>query len=60
MLLVDTLVSALLNVVVLAVLPFSIYFVYRRWRFRQGFTDIAARVGLQRSEYRYLGYCFLL
>ena len=60
MLLVDVLISARMNVVVFAVIPFSICFVYRRWRFGEGFTLIAARVELRRNEYRCSWHCFLI
>jgi membrane protease YdiL (CAAX protease family) len=49
-------VSALLNVVVLAGLPFLVYYAYHRRRHKRGFKEIAQRAGLQRGDARYLGY----
>lgn len=48
--------SALLNVVVLAALPFLFYFVYHRWRHRRTLTEVARRAGLQLGEKRYMLY----
>ena len=48
--------SALLNLVVLAGLPFLVYFVYQKWRHQRGFIEIAQRAGLQLGKGRYIGY----
>lgn len=49
-------VSALVNLLVLAGLPFLLYFAYQKWRLKRGFDEIARRVGLQLGEGRYIGY----
>jgi membrane protease YdiL (CAAX protease family) len=49
--------SALLNVIFLAVIPFSLYFAYQKWRHRRRLAEIAERAGLQLGTLRPLGYC---
>ena len=56
MLLVYAALSALLNLVILAGLPFFFYFAYQKWRRKRGFKEIAQRAGLQLGEIRYIGY----
>lgn len=56
MLLANALLSAVLNVVIFAGIPFLIYGAYQRWRHRRGFKEIAQRAGLQLGQRRYLGY----
>jgi membrane protease YdiL (CAAX protease family) len=51
----DAALSAALNVVILAGLPFLGYFVFHRRKGRS-FGEIARRAGLQVGELRYLGY----
>ena len=48
--------SALLNALVLAGLPFSIYVAYQKWRHRRTFGEIFRRAGLQLGAGRYLAY----
>lgn len=52
----DAIVSALLNVVVLAGIPFLIYFIYHRRRHGRGLAEVAQRAGLRIGETRYLIY----
>ena len=52
----DAALAALLNVVVLAGVPFLVYFAYHRLRHRRGLGEVARRAGLQIGEPRYLGY----
>lgn len=56
MLLANAILSALLNLLVLAGLPFSAYFAYQRWRHRRPFGEIARRAGLQLGAARYVAY----
>jgi membrane protease YdiL (CAAX protease family) len=49
-------ISVLLNLLVLAGLPFLLYVAYQKWRHKRGFGEIARRVGLQLGEGRYIGY----
>src|SRR5436190_20281001 len=53
-------ISALLNVLVLAALPFFVYFAYQKWRHKRGFPETARRAGLQLGEGRYIGYSLLV
>jgi membrane protease YdiL (CAAX protease family) len=48
--------SALVNLLVLAGLPFLFYCGYQKWRHQRGFGEGAQRAGLQLGEGRYLGY----
>ena len=56
MLLANAAISALLNLLVLAGLPFLCYFAYQKWRHNRGFGEIAQRAGLQLGEGRHIGY----
>jgi membrane protease YdiL (CAAX protease family) len=56
MLLANAALSALLNLLVLAGLPFFAYFVYHKWRHKRTFGEIARRVGLQLGPWRYVAY----
>ena len=56
MLLVNAVLSALLNLVLLAGLPFLLYFTYQKTRRKRGFGETARRAGLQLCERRYLGF----
>jgi membrane protease YdiL (CAAX protease family) len=49
-------VSALLQVIVLAGVPFLAYFTYQKLRHKRTFGEIARRTGLQVGDRRYLGY----
>jgi membrane protease YdiL (CAAX protease family) len=52
----DAAISALVNVLVFAGLPFLVYFAYQKWRHKRGFGEIAQRAGLRLGEGRYVGY----
>ena len=56
MLLANAAISALLNLVVLGVLPLLLYFAYQKWRHKRGFGEVAKRAGLQLGEGHYIGY----
>lgn len=56
MLLANAALSALLNLVVLAGLPFLVYRGYQKWRHKRGFRETARRAGLQLGAGRYIGY----
>ena len=53
---VNAALSALLNVIVLAGIPFLFYFGYHKWRRRRTLEEVARRAGLQLGEKRYLLY----
>jgi membrane protease YdiL (CAAX protease family) len=55
----DAVISALLNLVVLAGLPFLVYAAVQRWRNQRGLAESARRAGLQVGDRRYLGYSLL-
>ena len=52
----DAAISALVNLLFLAGLPFLVYFAYQKWRHRRKFGEIAQRAGLRLGEKRYVGY----
>ena len=52
----NALLSAALNLALLAGMPFVFYAGYHRIRYRRGLRESARRVGLQRSAARYLWY----
>ena len=54
MTLLDAALSALLNVVLFAVLPFAVYFAHHWWRYHRGLLETARRAGLQLGDIRYL------
>jgi membrane protease YdiL (CAAX protease family) len=54
--LVNALLGAILNVAVLAGLPFLGYCVYHRLRHRRGFAECARRAGLCLGERKYIAY----
>ena len=54
--LLNAVLSALLNLLVLAALPFLFCYAYQQWRHKRGFRECAQRAGLQLGEVRYLGY----
>jgi membrane protease YdiL (CAAX protease family) len=56
MLLANAVLSALLNLLLLAGFPFLFYFIYQKRRRKRGFGEIAQRAGLQLGEGRYIGY----
>jgi membrane protease YdiL (CAAX protease family) len=56
MLLANAALSALLNLLVFAVLPFFAYFVYQKWRHKRAFGEILRRAGLQPGAGPYLAY----
>src|SRR5262249_15760434 len=49
-------ISALLNLVVLAGVPFLVYYTYHRRKHQRGLGDVARRAGLQLGGRRYFGY----
>ena len=56
MLLANAALSALVNLLVFAGLPFFAYFVYQKWRHMRAFGEILRRAGLQLGAGRYLAY----
>ena len=56
MLLANAALSALVNLLVFAGLPFFAYFVYQKWRHKRAFGEILRRAGLQLRAGRYLAY----
>ena len=56
MLLVNAALSALVNLLVLAGLPFFAYFAYHKWRYKRAFGEISRRAGLQLGAGRYIAY----
>ena len=56
MLLANAALSALVNLLVFAGLPFFAYFVYQEWRHKRAFGEILRRAGLQLGAGRYLAY----
>ena len=56
MLLADAVLSALLNLVLLAVVPFLFYVAYQKRHGKRGLVDIAQQAGLQIGERRYVAY----
>jgi len=49
-------ISAVVNLQVIAGLPFLLYFAYQKGRHKRGFAEIAQRAGLRLGPGRYLGY----
>jgi membrane protease YdiL (CAAX protease family) len=56
MLVANAALSALVNALILAGLPFASYVAYQKWRHRRTFGEIARRAGLQLGAVRYLAY----
>jgi membrane protease YdiL (CAAX protease family) len=56
MLAANAVISALLNLIVLAALPFFIYALYEKQRNQRGFANSARRAGLQLGNPRYIFY----
>jgi membrane protease YdiL (CAAX protease family) len=56
MVLVDAVLSALLNLTIFAAVPFLLYIGHERRHGRVGLVDIAERAGLALGERRYIGY----
>jgi membrane protease YdiL (CAAX protease family) len=54
--LINAAVAALLNLLLLAGVPFLFYFIWHRTRHKRSLREIAQRAGLQWGERRYLGY----
>lgn len=52
----DAAISALLQAIILAGVPFLGYFIYHRWRHKRSFSEVAKRAGLQASPWVYLAY----
>jgi membrane protease YdiL (CAAX protease family) len=59
MLAANALISALLNLIVLAALPFFIYALYQKRRNQRSFANSARRAGLQLGNPRYILYSLL-
>jgi membrane protease YdiL (CAAX protease family) len=57
-LLANAAISALVNVLILACVPFLLDWAYQKWRHKRGFGEIAQRAGLRLGEGRYVGYSF--
>lgn len=53
-------ISALLNVIILAAIPFTAYYLYLRRRKHLPTAEIIKRTGLQRCDARYVALCGLL
>ena len=56
MLLANAALSALVNLLVFAGLPFLAYFLHQKWRYKRAFGEILRRAGLQLGAGRYLAY----
>ena len=54
--LIEAVLSALVNVVVLVLVPFGLYYGYHRWRHRRRLVEVAGRAGLRLGDPRYLAY----
>ena len=52
----NAIASAVLNVVLLAGIPFLVYFLWHRFRHGRGVGEVARRAGLQVGEPRYVAY----
>lgn len=55
----DAVLSALLNVLLLGGLPLLGYFAYQKASHKRGGREILERAGLRLGEIRYIGYCAL-
>ena len=53
---VNAVLSALLNLLVLAGFPFLFYFAWQKWKWKRPFREIVQRAGLQLGAVRYIGY----
>ncbi|HJR74168.1 MAG TPA: CPBP family intramembrane glutamic endopeptidase [Luteimonas sp.] len=56
----NAMLSTVLNLIVLAGLPFFGYWLYHRLHHKRRFTEIASRAGLRLGEPRYLAYSAIL
>jgi membrane protease YdiL (CAAX protease family) len=56
MLLANAALSALVNLLIVAGLPFFAYFLYHKWRHKHAFAEILLRAGLQLGASRYVAY----
>ena len=54
MLLANAALSALLNLLVFAAVPFLAYLAYHKWRHKRAFGEILRRAGLQLGAGRYI------
>jgi membrane protease YdiL (CAAX protease family) len=57
MLMANAIVSALVNVLALAGIPFLGYFIIQRIRHKRTFAEALRRTGVQTGDPRYIGYC---
>ncbi len=55
--LVNAIVSALVNVLALAGIPFLGYFIFQKIRHERTFAEALRRTGVQIGDPRYIGYC---
>jgi membrane protease YdiL (CAAX protease family) len=55
----NALVSALVNLLLLAGLPLLVYYGYHKFRKKRGFKEVAERAGLRLGKGRYVGYALL-
>ena len=53
-------ISAVFQVLVLTGVPFGVYILYHRWRYKRRLGEVAARAGLRFGEPRYLVYSLVL
>ena len=54
--LLEFLISAILNLLLLGAAPFFVYYAYHRWRHKRSLAEVAGRAGLQIGESRYILY----
>jgi len=59
MIVIYSLLSALLNVLILAAIPFFFYYIFHRRRHNRKFAEIAQRAGLNLGEIKYIGYALI-
>jgi membrane protease YdiL (CAAX protease family) len=52
----NAVLSAILNVVVLAGIPFLVYFLWHRLRHKRGLGEVGRRAGLRVGDPKYIGY----
>lgn len=59
-LLANAILSAVMNLVLLAGVPFLVYFVYQKRRRKLGFREVTQRAGLRLGKLRYITYSLVL
>jgi membrane protease YdiL (CAAX protease family) len=55
--LVDAVLSAFINVIILGVIPFGAFYLVHRWRHKTAFKEVVHRAGFRLGETRYIWYC---